>query len=303
MISGPTELATSQGSREPVIGESTETSLTEPALAADPQAATAATRSAGPLVCVTYATAGAASLQELVTSRLGLVCTHGTGLLPLCEKAASTWRSVEGTDRRTSELARSSIRATVSTMYPIVQASHGGGHWCETALVQATVARTFAEIFPGSRFLALHRKCVDVIRATAVTYPWGLAGTPLERHAASSAGLVDAAAAYWLHWTSQLLELEQSLGDRVMRIRYEDVAEDPVGTASRIQAFTGVNPAGPNGARAGGLLASMGPRAQQAAESLRAFRDVPLDQIPEGLTAKIDELSRQLGYAKLRESL
>jgi hypothetical protein len=302
VISRPVELKSAQGGREPVGSDSMGTSLTEGTVTADPRAA-ASTRPVGPLVCVTYATAGAASLQELVTSKLGFVCTQGTGLLPLCEKAASTWRAVEGTDRRLSELALSSIRATVSAMNSIVLASDGCARWCETALVKAKVAQTFGEIFPGSRFLAFHRQCKDVIRATAVTFPWGMAGTPLAEYGASSGGLVNAAAAYWLHWTSQLVELEQSLGERVMRIRYEDVAADPAGTASRIRALAGIEGAAPNGAQPGGLLACPGPQPGQAAESLPAFRDVPLEQIQEGLAAKIDNLSRQLGYATLRESL
>jgi hypothetical protein len=302
VISEPVDLMSGQGSREPVFGDSIGTSLTEGTVTASPRAA-GATRPAGPLVCVTYATAGAAALQELVTSKLGFVCTQGTGLLPLCEKAASTWRAVEGSDRRLSELALVSIRATVSAMNSIVLASHGCARWCETAFVKAKVAQTFAEIFAGSRFLAFHRQCIDVIRVTAGTFPWGIAGTPLEEYGASPGGLVNAAAAYWLHWTRQLVELEQSLGDRVMRIRYEDVAEDPVGTASRIRAMTGMEGPAPDGAQLGGLVASLGSQAGQVAETLSAFRDVPLDQIPDGLAAEIDTLSRQLGYPILRESL
>jgi Sulfotransferase family len=188
-------------------------------------------------------------------------------------------------------------------MSSIVLASHGRARWCETALVKARVAQTFAEICPESRFLAFHRQCKDVIRATAVTFPWGIADTPLEEYGAAAGGLVNAAAAYWLHWTSQLVELEQSLGDQVIRIRYEDVAEDPVGTASRIRALAGIEGAEPNGAQPGGPLAGLGVRAGQPGESLPAFRDVPLGQIPDGLAAEIDTLSRQLGYATLRESL
>jgi hypothetical protein len=266
--------------------------------AAPPETATPATRPAGPLICVTYATAGAASLQELVVSTLGFTCTQGTGLLPLCEKAASTWRSVEAPDRGLSALGRSSIRAMVSAMNSIVLASQGGRQWCETAFVHAKVARTFAELLPGSRFLVLHRQCADAIRTAAITYPWGLAGTPLEEYRASSAGLVDAAAAYWSYWTSQLLELEHALGERVMRIRNEDVTADPAGTASRIQQFAG---AGRNGVHADSITATAITRAEQT-EPFGSLRQVPLDQIPDGLAAQIDKLSGQLGYASLQHS-
>ncbi len=164
------------------------------------------------------------------------------------------------------------------------------------------VARTFAGLFAGSKFLVLHRDCVDSIRTTAITYPWGLADTPVEEYRSSSAGLVDAAAAYWTYWTSQLLELEHALGDRVLRIRYEDVTVDPEGTATRIHQFTGSAAAGCNGAQAGGFLANTSGPAEQTAGLMESFLEVPIDQIPDGLAAEIDKLSQQLGYAALQDS-
>ena len=101
-------------------------------------------------------------------------CTSGSGLLPLCGQALATWHNVEGrVGRPPSQLAVTSTRVLATSIITAVLARAGRRRWCEVAAVNPQAAETFLGLFPGTRFLCLHRACTGVIRAALDASPWG----------------------------------------------------------------------------------------------------------------------------------
>lgn len=241
-----------------------------------------------PVICLCYAHSGVARLRPLL-ERLGIVCTQGSGLLPVCQQAARTWAAVENRDGACSRLAGASIRAMVGAMSALVMASEGGTRWCEIALAQPAAIAAYLEVFPSARFLCLHRNCLDVIRSAALAYPFGLAGSPFDRFATGHGGTAAAVAAYWHEHTAALLRVEDDRPGACLRLRDEDLAGDPA-AADRIAAFLGTG--GPP------LPAIPGP-AQVPSRTPDPALAVLVEQIPAQLSSQIDELQARLRYPPL----
>lgn len=79
----------------------------------------AATRNA-PVVVLSYPYSGAERWWSLLAPHPELACTLGTGLLPLCEQAAASWRLTDGkANGPLSPLAVASIRALATSIIPM----------------------------------------------------------------------------------------------------------------------------------------------------------------------------------------
>jgi hypothetical protein len=168
-----------------------------------------------PVVVLAYPYSGVGFLQGILSGHPMLACTAGTGVLPLCQQAAVTWRRVEDRDGPLSPLAVASIRALAGTMITAISAGAGGLRWCEFASPRRGSAETFLQIYPAAKYICLHRSCLDVIQLAILSNPWGLAESALEPFASTYPGnAVAVAAAYWQASTDLLLDFEQTHVDQ-----------------------------------------------------------------------------------------
>jgi protein-tyrosine sulfotransferase len=256
-----------------------------------------------PLICLCYAHSGIARLKPVLSGKLGIACTQGTGLLPLCEQAAATWTEIDNRDGRLSALAQASIRSMITAMSTAVLASDSGTRWCEIAIAHPAAARTYLKIFPTAKFFCLHRHCLDVVRSAARTYPWGLTDTPFGPFTATFSGTVAPVAAYWRKHTEAMLELEQDHPAAYLRIKHEDVTGDPSAVADQISRFLGsARPANPGSRDV--IDDSPGQTNDSTAITAEAddpIQHVPVSQIPAQLRTEIDPLLAQLGYQGLED--
>lgn len=266
----------------------------------------AASRPAGvavrnaPVIVLTFPYSGAERWRSVLDSHPELACTSGTGILPLCGQAADAWRAADGqSSGRLSPLAISSVRALASGIITCILARTGKRRWCEFAVAPPSSAATFRELFPGTRFLCLHRACADVIAAALHASPWGLANPRFAPFVAAYPGsAVAALTAYWTACTQQLLDLEEAHPDWCQRVRYEDLDADPHAEA-RVFGFLGLETPGPGSA---GPAADAWPGAgtSDVTPSGPGPRSAfPADQIPPPLLAKANGLMRRLGYPPL----
>jgi Sulfotransferase family len=241
-------------------------------------------------IVLTYRHAGTERLRSLLTMHRDLACTSGTGILPLCEQAAATWRGVEGrADARLSPLAASSIRALTMPVITTVLARQGGRRWCEFVTAPPRAAEAFLQMYPGTRVLCLHRSCADVIDAAIHADPWGLAGPEYAPFtAAYPASTVAALTAYWTARTAPLIAFEESHPDACRRVRYEDLADDPY--PDGLFAFLGMEAPRPS-------LADQASPADAPPPDGRA--PFPADQVPAPLLTQADGLAGKLGYPPL----
>jgi Sulfotransferase family len=243
-------------------------------------------RGRGPVIALAYPGSGAGDLHRLLDRSQDLCCTSGTGLLPLCEVAAATWRRVDRRyDDALAPLALASVRALTSVLISAAQATLGGSRWCEVAFSSPEGADVFLQLYPATRVVCLHRNCAEVIRAGVLAYPWGIAGTAFAAFApAFPASPAAAIAAFWASRTEQLLRFEDAHPSGCLRVRQEDLASEPDQAAAAIAGFLDLDlpPAE--------LLADGGEAAADHLGKLDA------DQLPPPLRARVNELQHLLGY-------
>lgn len=271
--------------------------------AAGPAAVTAARadgagRSA-PVIVLTYGQAGVRRLQAFLEGQPELACTTATGLLAACDQAATAWRQAERRPAgQLSTLAVTSLRALANGLITTITAQAGRPRWCEITAAERTAAETFLQVFPATRFVCLHRAFPDVAFAVLSANPWGLSGPGFAAYtAAHPASTLAALAAWWAGHTAQILAFEQDHPAASLRIRYEDLAEDPDVAEHGIRAFLGLDEclaavpalpgetAGPSGADAPGCGAG-----------------IPAAQLPPLLRNQVNTLHARLGYPPLPAS-
>jgi hypothetical protein len=213
----------------------------------------------------------------------------------MCEQAASVWRYADGRpDEQLSRLAVAATRALTDSIITSVLAREGRRRWCEFCYAMPDVAGTFAQFYPGARFVCLYRSCGDVIRAVLDASPWGLADpvlAPFTR--AYPVSTVAALTAYWLAHTRSLLAFEAAHQQAVLRIRYEDLATAERQTEQALMSFLGVVSSDGDTALA--------PGTQDGPDTVPpvATADPPAGLIPPALLAQANELLVQLGYQVL----
>lgn len=245
------------------------------------------------VIVLTYKHAGAERLRSLLSRHPDMTCTSGTGILPLCEQAAVTWRSIEGrTDTRLTSLAASSIRALTMPAITTVLARQGGRRWCEFANASPRAAETFLQIYPHTRIICLHRSCVDFIAAAIHSTSWGLAGPGYAPFtSAYPHSTVAALTAYWTALTAPLIAFEESHPDACRQIRYEDLADQPY--PADLFSFLGME------APLSFLADPKSPDATNPSHGNVGRAPFPADQVPALLLAQAEDLARKLGYPPL----
>jgi hypothetical protein len=282
-----------------------------------------------PVVVLTYAHAGVQHLLSHLVGRPDLACTAGTGVLPLCDQAVTTWWQAEGrlvgsgdgggaggpggnggpngVGAPISPLAAASVRALASGMITAILARAGKRRWCETAVAFPGGAGTFLRLFPGTRFLCLHRSCPGVIRESLAASPWGLSGPAFAPFvAAYPSSTVAALAAYWAGYAGPLLDFEREHKESCCRVRHEDLMADPAGESARFTEFLDLDEAPglpappPSPGPANGPATGEPPVPAQNDVPLQA--DLPVSQLPSALLAQVNELAARLGYPPLERA-
>jgi hypothetical protein len=252
-----------------------------------------------PVIVLAYPHVGMERLWSLLAANPALACTSGTGILPLCEQAAATWRGADSrTGAQLSPLAVTSTRALTTGVITAILARLGRRRWCEFATALPSSAETFLRLYPQTRVLCLHRACADVIYATLHASPWGLAGPEFAPFIVAYPGSIAAAlTAYWTARTRSLIEFEEAHPEVCRRIRYEDLTEEA--HADALLAFLGLQAPDPDilipahvDVAAQAYESENGPPPGDADDRV----PFPADQIPPPLLAQAHSLLTKLGY-------
>jgi hypothetical protein len=263
-----------------------------PGRPADPGSAA----SDAPVIVLASPYGGATGLRALLARHPDLACTSGTGLLPLCEQAMTTWRNADGRAAGpSSRLAVTATRALAASIITSVLAREGKRRWCEVAAANPPAAATFLRLYPGTRFLCLHRACPGVIRAALDASPWGLADPVFVPFTlAYPASTLAALTAYWVTYTRTVLAFEAAHPQECLRVRFEDLAEARHETAGKqITAFLGA--ADMDTQATPWKSSQIGPASQNSCPET----DLPVDLIPPNLLTQANDLLRQLSYPAL----
>jgi sulfotransferase family protein len=251
-----------------------------------------------PVIVLACPDSGGPRLLSLLSASGELACTSGTGVLPLCDQAAQVWRRVEnGSPRagRLSALAARSIRASIAPLVMHILASSGAQRWCECAVPAPEAAETFLGLFPGTRFVCLHREASQVIRAALARSPWGLAGQAYRSFIAAQPGsTVAALAVYWAAHTEALLAFEADHPDECLRVRFEDLPGAMGDSPAALSSFLGLAATGYPGPPSPREDDHPVPGADASPQAA-----LPLEQLPPAVLAQVNDLLGQLGYPSL----
>jgi hypothetical protein len=245
----------------------------------------------GPVIVLTYPFAGAGILLEALSASPSLICSAGTGIVPLLHAAVGAWASIEGPDQPPSRLALTSVRTLAHTMIATLLAQSGKRRWCEVAFTDPAAAGTFLRVFPLATVVCLHRQLASVAAEGLNAHPWGLADSVFWEYASARYGdNATAIASYWAEVTEQLLNFEQFNEASCIRIKYEDLVSAASGRKNDLYARLGIEipPASVQSAAAT-------PPAN--ANGARPPADFPLTRLGPGLRAKIDDLHQRLDYS------
>jgi Sulfotransferase family len=247
-------------------------------------------RDSGPVVILSYPYAGVERLVDTVSGSPSVFCTQGTGLLPLCHTAASTWQNLEQRGTGPSALAIRSIRSLVNTMATAVQSGSGGSRWCEIAYAGTSAAETFLRIFPEAAFLCLHRNLAGVFAEGTAAHPWGLGASPFWAFAGPHPGNnVATIASFWAACTEPLLDFETAHPQSCLRVRWEDLDTDPGGQASKIFGHLGIETPRP-------MAPDPFPPTRPGTGAAEAAAAIPPENLPPPLLAKVTGLHTRLDY-------
>jgi|HubBroStandDraft_1064217.scaffolds.fasta_scaffold45077_2 hypothetical protein len=192
----------------------------------------------GPLLIVAQAHPAARYLRSLISADGTLACTEGAGLLPLCDRAVTAWRLVEGRPGPPSALAIRSVRSLVSTMRVVVLSRFGGQEWCEISTASAQAAETFLCLYPHARIACLYCHVSGITDAQA--RPGGPPATIAESVNGSRIWLKDdelSRCNYWVLSAHAMLAFEQRFAANCRRFRYEDFIDRPHSSLAELQEF------------------------------------------------------------------
>lgn len=251
-----------------------------------------------PVVVLASPDSGGPRLFSLLSASGELACTSGTGVLPLCDQAAQVWRRAENGSPRAgtlSALAAKSIRASITPLVMRILASSGAQRWCECAVPAREAAETFLELFPGARFVCLHREASQVIRAALARSPWGLAGQSYRSFVAAHPGsTVAALATYWIAHTEALLAFEADHPDECLRVRFEDLPGAMGSIPATLKSFLGLAATGYPGLPSPREDDPPMPRADAPPSAA-----LPFEQLPSAMLVQVNDLLGRLGYPSL----
>lgn len=251
-----------------------------------------------PVIVLACPDSGGSRLLSLLSASGELACTSGTGVLPLVEQAAGVWRRVENGDPwagRLSALAAKSIRASITPLVMHILAASGSQRWCECAVPAQKGAEAFRDIFPGTRFVCLHRAVDQVIRAAFADSPWGLTEPAYRPFVAVRPGdSVAALTAYWIAHTEALLAFEASNPADCIRVRYEDLPGPMGDIPAALNSFLGL-------ATTNCLVPPVSSEDDHPAPGPDTPPSVPLplEQLPPALLTQANDLLSRLGYPSL----
>jgi hypothetical protein len=200
-----------------------------------------------PIVVLTCARSGSTLLRFLLDSHPELACPPETGVVEVCTRLGVVSMLLDGPPAGVrpglTSLASSAIRSWVTTAFGTYLMQTGKSRWCDKSLGSAESAHRFLDLFPGTKFICLYRHCLDVIDSALEACPFGLRGYGMDPYAAAHPGnSVAAVADYWVTHTRAIVEFEKQHRDACLRLRYEDLVEDPEAQSDRIFTFLGEAP-------------------------------------------------------------
>jgi hypothetical protein len=166
------------------------------------------------------------------------------------------------------------------------------------------------QLYPELRCVLAFRHVMDTIASGIDASPWGFQAYGYAPYVQTSPGnSVAALARYWLDHVTGALEWEKQHPERCIRVRYEDLVQDPEQMVPEIQRFLGVREDLSVLQSAFDREPLRGPGDYKVehttavhAASVGHGKRVPVDMLPPPLLSAVNEKLEALGYPALDRS-
>ena len=207
-----------------------------------------------PLFVMCEARTGSTLLRFLLDAHPDVACPAETNLPAICHELVSVWSLVTGhpapDQRPPGQLpvlpgeVLGGLRASADLMISTHLERVGKTWFCDKSLGNAPHAKLLLQLYPRTKFVCLYRHPMDVIASALEACPWGLTGYGFDPYIAASPGnSVLALARFWLERTALIMSVEEDFPDRCLRVRYEDLVDEPDQVMSEVFARLGMPPA------------------------------------------------------------
>jgi hypothetical protein len=274
---------------------------------------------ADPVFILCAARTGSTVLRLMLDCHPELTCPAETNLAALCNDMIPIWCLVTGNPApvprqplniaRLPEEVKAGLRKSLDLIISTHIARSGKPRWCDKSLASARHAELMRQLYPRAKFLCLYRFPMDLIASALEACPYGLTGYGYDPFVASSPGnSVLAVARCWLEMTADIMTAEENFPEQCLRIRYEDLVEDPDSVMAGVFGFLGV-PSVPDIAtqcfsaepeRLGMADYKIWHTSRVGSESVGRGWTIPARLISQPVLEGINELSGRLGYIPIR---
>jgi hypothetical protein len=179
---------------------------------------------ASPYFIACGARSGSTLLRWLIDSHPDVACPGETDIATLVSTYVRTATAMVGEEmgeglsplQRAREVADDLVATYLEVM--------GKSRWCDKSLSNALHLEQLALAWPESRFILLHRHCMDFVMSGLEASVWGLDTYGFSPYAQMSpTSPVIALIGYWIERTAKMLAFEAQFPERCLRVRYEDL--------------------------------------------------------------------------------
>jgi protein-tyrosine sulfotransferase len=198
-----------------------------------------------PLLILSCYRSGSTLLRYVLDTHPEIYCPPEVSLGQLAEAlghfhagfAGRRFDAGKAGEQNQEEIAR--IRGYLSQVMSEALERRGKSWLCEKSPSNVLFLPLLDTLFPGSRFLCLHRHALDVVSSTIKMH----AGIPeLAPYVYRANGdLVTAFLTYWSEWTETLLQFERAHPGACWRLRYEDLVSEPRQQVGGLFSFLGLD--------------------------------------------------------------
>lgn len=202
---------------------------------------------APPIFILASARSGSTLLRYIVDTHPDICCPAELNLGNLCSQLlrvhsyTTAQLSTASQEREIQQRICAEVRQTVSDIMLSYAKAKDKINWCEKSSDNLTYADALMKVFPGAKYICLHRHCMDVVYSLLEMSRFGFVEWAVNYVHKNPRNLVAAMAEYWADYTERLLKFERRNASECFRIKYETLVSDPSTTLNQLFAFLGVD--------------------------------------------------------------
>ena len=203
--------------------------------------------SASPIFIMASARSGSTLLRYIIDTHPDICCPAELNLGNLCSQLLQVHSyttaqvSTAVQEREIQQRIYAEVRQTVSDIMLSYATARDKKNWCEKSSGNLVQADTLMKVFPGAKYVCLHRHCMDVVYSLLEMSRFGFVEWTVKYVHKNPRNIVAAMAEYWADYTERLLRFERQYSADCFRIKYETLVTDPSTTLKQLFAFLDVD--------------------------------------------------------------